>query len=104
MSTAGGTTLKACPVPSDVTTPLERPPGMADKEFLTEEVAVELEWSGLDNYSVGYQTNSEASDELNEVWLDTRNGRSSRSGVRRSCRPLRRENPTCRHRAEAVGQ
>ncbi len=56
-------------------TPLERPPGMAEKEFLTEAEAAALERSAVGQLFSGVPDEQQASGELNEVWLDTHNGK-----------------------------
>ena len=61
-------------------TPLERPAGLAGKEFFTEEEAVEFERTSLTRLlrgigASGLSEELELSGELTEIWLDTQNGK-----------------------------
>lgn len=65
-------------------TPLERPAGLAGKEFFTEEEAAEFERTSLarllNGLAVsGLSTELELSGELSEIWLETQDGKVSPS-------------------------
>ena len=65
-------------------TPLERPAGLAGKEFFTEEEAAEFERTSLTRLlrglgASGLSEELELSGELTEIWLDTQNGKMTPS-------------------------
>ena len=65
-------------------TPLERPAGLAGKEFFTEEEAAEFERTSLTRLlrglgASGLSEELELSGELTEIWLDVQNGKMTPS-------------------------